>query len=52
LIRWLWSGWGALLVVALLTLAVVSFLFPGRRHIALDVSSSSSARSASSQRCV
>ena len=37
MIRWLWSGWGALLVVGLLTLAVVSFIFPGRRHIALDV---------------
>jgi hypothetical protein len=31
------SGWTALVVVALTTLAVVSFLLPGRRHVALDV---------------
>ena len=31
------SGWTALVVVALIALAVVSFLLPGRRHVALDV---------------
>jgi len=37
LIRWLWSGWSALVALALVALAFVSFIFPGRRHIALDV---------------
>jgi hypothetical protein len=35
--RWFWSGWAALVVVALLALGLVSFLFPGRQHVALDV---------------
>ena len=37
MIRWLWSGWSALVVLALFALAGVSFIFPGRRHIGLDV---------------
>jgi hypothetical protein len=31
------SGWTALVVVALIALAVISFLLPGRRHVALDI---------------
>jgi hypothetical protein len=31
------SGWAALVVLAVLVLAGVSFILPGRRHIALDV---------------
>lgn len=37
MIRWLWSGWSALVALGVVALAVVSFLLPGRRHIALDV---------------
>lgn len=35
--RRLLSGWTALVVLAVVALAVVSFTFPGRRHVALDV---------------
>jgi hypothetical protein len=31
------TGWTALVVLALIVLGVVSFLLPGRRHVALDV---------------
>jgi hypothetical protein len=31
------TGWTALVVLALTVLGVVSFLLPGRRHVALDV---------------
>ena len=31
------SGWTALVVLGVIVLAVVSFVLPGRRHIALDV---------------
>jgi hypothetical protein len=31
------TGWTALVVLALIVLAVVSFLLPGRRHVVLDV---------------
>ena len=31
------SGWTALIVVGVIVLAVVSFVLPGRRHVALDV---------------
>jgi hypothetical protein len=37
LIRRLWSGWSALVALGVVALAVVSFVFPGRRHVALDV---------------
>lgn len=37
MIRRLWSGWGALAALAVAALALVSFILPGRRHIALDV---------------
>lgn len=30
------SGWTALVVLAVVVLAATSFLFPGRRHVALD----------------
>ena len=35
--RRLWSGWSALVALGVIALAVVSFVFPGRRHVALDV---------------
>jgi hypothetical protein len=35
--RWLWSGWAAIVLLGVATLALVSFLFPGRRHVGLDV---------------
>ena len=31
------TGWTAIVVLALIVLGVVSFLLPGRRHVALDV---------------
>jgi hypothetical protein len=31
------TGWTALVVLALIVVGVVSFLLPGRRHVALDV---------------
>ena len=31
------TGWTALVLLALIVLGVVSFLLPGRRHVALDV---------------
>jgi hypothetical protein len=36
-VRKLLTGWTALSVVAVVALAAVSFLLPGRRHLALDV---------------
>jgi hypothetical protein len=36
-VRRLLSGWTALVVLGVIVLAVVSFTFPGRRHIALDI---------------
>ena len=37
MIRWLWSGWSALVGLGIVALAGASFIFPGRRNIALDV---------------
>src|SRR5439155_23666261 len=36
-VKRLLSGWAALVVVATIVFAAVSFILPGRRHVALDV---------------
>jgi hypothetical protein len=36
-VKRLLSGWTALVAVALIVLGVVSFVLPGRRHVALDL---------------